>query len=189
VSQRLHAKIRLASRLRLEALPWVVLVAGLGLTGIWCHQQRSYKQLEHERIERDLAQEISQAVTTRLQTNIAVLEALIGLFDASTEVTRSEFHEFFMALNRRGDTLKGIQGVGYAAVVPNADVSAFEQQVRASGQPDFSVKPPGQRAITTAILYLEPNDWRNQRAIGFDMYSQITRREAMELAASTGRAD
>jgi diguanylate cyclase (GGDEF)-like protein/PAS domain S-box-containing protein len=186
VSQRLHAKIRLASRLRLEALPWVVLVAGLGLTGIWCHQQRSYKQLEHERIERDLAQEISQAVTTRLQTNIAVLDALIGLFDASTEVTRSEFHEFFMALNRRGDTLKGIQGVGYAAVVPNADVSAFEQQVRASGQPDFSVKPPGQRAITTAILYLEPNDWRNQRAIGFDMYSQITRRQAMELAASTG---
>ena len=186
MDQPLQSNSGLARRLRLERLPWLVLVAGLGLTGLWCHQQRSYKQLEHERIERDLAQEISQAVTTRLQTNIAVLDSVIGLFDASTQVTRPEFHEFYMALSRRGDTLKGIQGVGYAAVVPNADVGAFEQEVRASGQPDFSVKPPGRRALTTAILYLEPNDWRNQRAIGFDMYSQITRREAMELAASTG---
>ena len=125
MDQPLQSNSRLVRRLRLERLPWLVLVAGLGLTGLWCHQQRSYKQLEHERIERDLAQEISQAVTTRLQTNIAVLYSVIGLFDASTQVTRAEFHEFYMALSRRGDTLKGIQGVGYAAVVPNADVGAF----------------------------------------------------------------
>jgi len=68
----------------------------------------------------------------------------------------------------------------------NNDVSAFEKQVRALGRPDFSVKPPGQRTLTTAILYLEPNDWRNQRAVGYDMYSQVTRREAMQLAAATG---
>jgi diguanylate cyclase (GGDEF)-like protein/PAS domain S-box-containing protein len=171
---------------RLQALPWVVLAAGLGMTGIWCEQLRGYKQLEHERIERDLAQEISSAVVTRLQTNIAVLDSVIGLFDASTAVTQQEFHEFYMALNRRGDTLKGIQGVGYAAVVPDGEVEAFERRVRASGQPEFVVKPPGRRDVTTAILYLEPNDWRNQRAIGFDMYSQITRREAMQLAANTG---
>ncbi|NDD69593.1 MAG: hypothetical protein EBZ29_09475, partial [Synechococcaceae bacterium WB9_4xC_028] len=24
------------------------------------------------------------------------------------------------------------------------------------------------------MIYLEPNDWRNQRALGFDMYSQVT---------------
>jgi len=153
---------------------------------MWSHQQRSYEKLEHERIERDLAESISQAMISRLKINIGVLDGVIGLFDASTAVTREEFHEFYMALNRRGDTLRGIQGVGYAAVVPNNNVPVFEQQVRASGQPDFSVKPPGRRPMTTAILYLEPNDWRNQRAIGFDMYSQITRREAMLLAASTG---
>ena len=164
----------------------MVLTAGLCLTGLWSHQQRSYKQLEHERIERDLADAISQALISRLQSNIGVLDGVIGLFDASSSVTRAEFREFYMALNRRGDTLKGIQGVGYAAVVPNNNVTAFEEQVRASGQPNFTISPPGQRAITTAILYLEPNDWRNQRALGFDMYSQVTRREAMQLAASTG---
>lgn len=171
---------------QLGTLPWLVLMTGLCITGLWSHQQRNYRQLEHERVERDLADAISQAVTTRLQSNIGVLDAVVGLFDASSAVTRAEFHEFYMALNRRGDTLKGIQGVGYAAVVPNNNVESFQQQVRASGQPDFAVKPPGARALTTAILFLEPNDWRNQRALGFDMYSQITRREAMQLAASTG---
>ena len=173
-------------RLKRTFVPWLVLAVGLSLTGLWVHQQRSVKQLEHERIERDLAEEISQAIINRLQTNIAVLDSVVGLFDASTTVTVEEFHEFYMALNRRGDHLKGIQGVGYAAVVPNGNISTFEREIRDSGRPDFSVKPPGRRALTTAILYLEPNDWRNLRAVGYDMYSQATRRDAMELAASTG---
>jgi len=186
VGLRLHTKDGLGRLLRLGSLPWLVLAAGLCLTGSWVHQQRSFKQLEHERVERDLAEEISQAIINRLQTNIAVLDSVVGLFDATTAVTLEEFHEFYMALSRQGDHLKGIQGVGYAAVVPNGDISTFEREVRGSGRPDFSVKPPGRRALTTAILYLEPNDWRNQRAVGYDMYSQTTRREAMELAASTG---
>lgn len=186
VDTRRDTRSWLDLRLKRTCLPWLVLAVGLSLTGLWVHQRRSVKQLEHERIERDLAEEISQVIINRLQTNIAVLNSVVGLFDASTAVTLEEFHEFYMALNRRGDHLKGIQGVGYAAVVPNGNISTFEQEVRDSGRPDFSVKPPGSRALTTAILYLEPNDWRNQRAVGYDMYSQTTRRDAMELAASTG---
>lgn len=178
---------QLRGGLRLGMLPWVVLVTGLGLTGLWCHQERSYKKLEHERTERDLAQEISGAILSRLQTNIAILDAVSGLFDASSDVTKDEFHSFYEAISEHGETLKGIQGLGYAAVVPNGDISAFEQQVHRRGQPDFKVKPAGSRPLTTAILYLEPTDWRNQRAVGYDMYSQVTRRDAMQLAAETGQ--
>jgi PAS domain S-box len=35
-------------------------------------------------------------------------------------------------------------------------------------------------------VYLQPNDWRNQRAVGYDMYSQPTRRAAMQQAVLTG---
>ena len=178
---------RLLSSLRLNTLPWLVLASGLSLTALWCHQQRSFKQLEHERTERDLAQEISGAVTSRLQTNIAVLDAVTGLFDASSTVTQEGFQVFYKAVSQRGETLKGIQGLGYAAVVPNGDITAFEQKVRSSGRPDFTVKPAGVRPLKTAILYLEPHDWRNQRAVGYDMYSQVTRRDAMQLAAETGQ--
>ncbi|MEN9767321.1 MAG: hypothetical protein RLZZ32_1281 [Cyanobacteriota bacterium] len=162
------------------------MATGLGLTGLWCHQQRHFSRLEHERIERDLADAISDAITSRLQTNIAVLNAVLGLFDGSKEVDQQEFNAFYQALNHDGQTLNGIQGVGYAAVVPNGDIPRFEQQVRRAGRPNFTIKPAGSRPLTSAILFLEPNDWRNQRALGFDMYSQGTRREAMQLAAATG---
>ena len=162
------------------------MATGLGLTGLWCHQQRHFSRLEHERIERDLADAISGAVTSRLQTNIAVLNAVAGLFDASKEVDQQEFNAFYQALNHGGETLNGIQGVGYAAVVPNGDIPRFEQQVRRAGRPNFTIKPAGSRPLTSAILFLEPNDWRNQRALGFDMYSEATRREAMQLSAGTG---
>ena len=162
------------------------MATGLGLTGLWCHQQRHFSRLEHERIERDLADAISGAVTSRLQTNIAVLNAVAGLFDASKEVDQQEFNAFYQALNHGGETLNGIQGVGYAAVVPNGDIPRFEQQVRRAGRPNFTIKPAGSRPLTSAILFMEPNDWRNQRALGFDMYSEATRREAMQLSAGTG---
>ena len=162
------------------------MATGLGLTGLWCHQQRHFSRLEHERIERDLADAISGAVTSRLQTNIAVLNAVAGLFDASKEVDQQEFNAFYQALDHGGETLNGIQGVGYAAVVPNGDIPRFEEQVRRAGRPNFTIKPAGLRPLTSAILFLEPNDWRNQRALGFDMYSEATRREAMQLSAGTG---
>jgi len=175
-----------ARAMRSAILPWLVLAAGLGLTGLWCHQQRQFAQLEHERTERDLAETISSAIRSRLQTNIAVLDSVVGLFNAAKEVSHQDFHAFYQALNHGGETLNGIQGVGYAIKVPEGDIAGFEQQVRNSGRPNFTIKPPGSRPLTTAILYLEPHDWRNQRALGFDMYSQETRRKAMQLAASTG---
>lgn len=175
-----------ARALRLAILPWLVLAAGLGLTALWCHQLRQFTQLEHERTERDLAETISSAVRSRLQTNMTVLDAVVGLFDAIKEVSHEDFHAFYQALNHGGQTLNGIQGVGYAIKVPQGDIAGFERQVRASGRPNFTIRPSGSRPLTTAILYLEPHDWRNQRALGFDMYSQTTRRDAMQLAATTG---
>ncbi|MFZ9947813.1 MAG: CHASE domain-containing protein, partial [Vulcanococcus sp.] len=161
----------------LKALPWFVLGTGLMATSLWCSSRLNANRLEHERLELELGREITQAITIRLETNIGILDSVVGLFNASTAVSREEFAAFYKTLNRGGTALKGIQGVGYAAVVPNNNLAAFEKTIRADGLPDFQIKPPGVRALTTAIVYLEPNDWRNQRALGFDMYSQVTRRE------------
>src|SRR3546814_19605036 len=56
--------------------------------------------------------------------------------------------------------------------------------------PDYRIWPEGERAIYTSIIYLEPFDWRNQRAFGYDMFLAPVRRAAMERARDTeiGRA-
>ena len=163
-----------------------MLLGGLLTTALFCNSERHYKQLEHERIERTLAADITEVIEARLGTDIAMLDATVGLFNASERVTREEFSRFARSLISHSANLKGIQGVGFAAVVPGNDVRAFETEIRRDGQPDFRIRPPGPRPLTTAIVYLQPDDWRNQRAIGFDMHSETVRRSAMQLAASTG---
>ena len=44
------------------------------------------------------------------------------------------------------------------------------------------------REVYTSILYLEPFSWRNQRAFGYDMYSEPVRRAAMAKARDQDRA-
>ena len=171
---------------RVNRLPLLVLGFGILTTALFCNSARGYRQLEHERIERTLAADIAEVVETKLNTNLSLLDSVAGLFNASERVTHSEFIHFFNSLHIDREHLRGIQGVGFAAVVPGNNIAAFEAQIRSDGQPDFTVHPSGRRALTTAIIYLMPDDWRNQRALGFDMYSQATRREAMLLAASTG---
>lgn len=175
-----------SKRTSLKLLPWAVLTISLATTVLFCENQRHFTQLERERAERTLAGDVIDAIKAKLTTNQAILDAVAGLFQASNAVTRAEFTAFYDSLNLRNNNLNGIQGVGYAALIPNNDIKAFEQQIRADGQPGFTVKPPGKRAITTAIVFLQPNDWRNQRAKGFDMYSEATRRAAMADAVATG---
>lgn len=167
-------------------LPVLILAGGLLTTGLFCHSQRHFRQLEHERIERTLAADITQAIQTRIETNTAILDAVVGLFSASTQVTSQEFTNFISTLQSHRSHLRGIQGVGFAAVVPDNDSATFERLMRSQGLEQFQIRPAGQRNPTTAIVYLQPNDWRNQRAIGFDMYSEPTRRQAMAEAAATG---
>ena len=50
------------------------------------------------------------------------------------------------------------------------------------------MRPPGARPAYSSTEFLEPFDWRNHRAFGFDMYSEPERRQAMDRAWKTGKA-
>jgi diguanylate cyclase (GGDEF)-like protein len=169
-------------------LPWAVLIAGLSMTLLAVAAQQRFSQVERERLAKVLADDISAALHSRLATNQTILAAVVGLFNASEEVTGAEFARFFRALSINNATLAGIQGVGYAARITPAAVGAFEQRIRRQGQPDFRMHPPGRRPLMSAIVYLEPADWRKERAMGFDMASEATRRQAMAWAALSGDA-
>jgi diguanylate cyclase (GGDEF)-like protein/PAS domain S-box-containing protein len=184
---RLNA-IRWRELLQLRRLPWLVLATGLLITAISTEQQRRYNQKEHIRIELHLAQGVVEGVRNRLHTDQAILDAVAGLFNASQQVTYAEFQAFIRSLELRPETLRGIQGVGFAAVVPNRRIEAFEAAAREDGQSDFRVRTTGSQELISSILFLQPHDWRNQRAIGFDMFSEATRRAAMREAAITGQS-
>jgi diguanylate cyclase (GGDEF)-like protein/PAS domain S-box-containing protein len=197
--------LRKALPRRVGPLPWVLLWTGLLITGLITAAMLQGERVERERRAQVLANDVGAALDNRLGSTVALLSATVGLFQASTDVTQGEFHRFYKALDLSVDTLTGIQGIGFAAVVPpGPGRMAFQERMRADGGPDVPIwsngaqKAPAPGAgsgnpgitippLNSSILFLEPASWRNRRAIGFDMYSEPTRRLAMAMAALSGR--
>lgn len=173
-------------RLQIRHMPWLVLALGLLITLGVCEEQRRSNSAEHARIERTLAEDIGSAIEAKVVGIEAVLAAVTGLFNASDRVTSQEYRRFFTSLHLSNTALQGVQGVGYVQVIPPGGIPALQAQMRAEGFPGFRVHPRGSGDLANAVLYLEPLDWRNQRAIGFNSSADPSRREAMQWAASTG---
>jgi PAS domain S-box-containing protein len=60
--------------------------------------------------------------------------------------------------------------------------------MRQQGFSDYRIYPEGERDLYTSIIYLEPFNGRNLRAFGYDMYSNVMRRMAMEKSRDEGHA-
>src|SRR5690606_35653372 len=82
----------------------------------------------------------------------------------------------------------GVQGIGFAQRVPAAERQGFVSDQRRDRDAEFDILPAGERDLYFPIVFLETEDRRNLHAIGYDMFSQPTRREAMERARDTGTA-
>ena len=100
-------------------------------------------------------------------------------------VSQPEFRRYVTRL-RIAELYPGVQGIGFARAVEASDLPAIEARMR-QYHPDFRVWPEGDRDTYTAIVYLEPQDARNRAALGYDMFSEAIRRDAMERARDRGQ--
>jgi signal transduction histidine kinase/CHASE1-domain containing sensor protein len=130
------------------------------------------------------AKDAVDAIRDRMDAYVAALRGARGLFAGGREPDRPAFAAFVASLEL-GRAYAGVQGLGWTVRI-RGPVAALEREVRAQGIPDFRVWPRGTREPETTIVYLEPLDWRNARALGFDMASESVRRAAMERARDTG---
>jgi diguanylate cyclase (GGDEF)-like protein len=171
----------------LSLLPWLVLGAGLLITyGLQDVARQHTRENVQERFDFRF-NEIVVNIEARLRDYEDVLHGAQALFAASESVERSEFREYVSQL-RLGQRYPGIQGVGFAQRISPAEKAAHLRQIRGEGFPGYTIRPDGMRDTYTSIIYLEPFDWRNQRAFGYDMYSEPVRRAAMERARDENRA-
>ncbi|MDD5118665.1 MAG: CHASE domain-containing protein [Sulfuricurvum sp.] len=127
------------------------------------------------------------AIDRRIHRYENALLSGVGFMQGSDYVSRKEWRQFVQTLNPK-KYYPGVQGIGYSIMLFPNQVSAIEKRMKEEGYPRFVLKPAGKRERYSAILYLEPLDKRNLAAIGYDMYSDPIRHEAMQRAADTGRA-
>jgi len=166
---------------------WLVLGLGIATTMAATWQVRREIQadtLRHFALECD---QVVLRVEERLAAYALILRGAAGLFSASHEVTRTDWRTYVETLQPER-TVPGVQGLGFAEYIPAERLAQHLARVRGEGFPQYRVWPEEPRPAYTAIVYLEPFAGRNLRAFGFDMYTEATRRAAMQRARDSGEA-
>jgi len=173
--------------LRPESLAWVAFLLALIFTfGAWYVASNVVTHRVNDRFVYRAEKERDN-ILARMQVYEQILRSGVAFFQASDSVSRSDWQSYIEHLEL-DKTLPGIQGVGFSKVVTPADKAAHEHSIRGEGFADYKIWPAGERETYTSIIYLEPFVGRNRQALGYDMFSEAQRREAMERARDTGRA-
>jgi len=185
-SSKSNSQIGRRRHTRRVLLPYIILVLGLCFTFLVSFYFSRMANAQDQSRFRNSVQSVDDRIRSRIQTSIALLRAGTGLFAASEAVSAVEFQKFVeqIQLNRN---YPGIQGIGFSQKFLAKDKAAVIASLRRAGHADFKIWPENpSRDEHHAIIYLQPSDRRNQAALGYDMFTDPVRRQAMETARDTG---
>ena len=127
------------------------------------------------------------AVVDRVETSIALLRGAAGLFASHESTVDATSFRTYMARLALPEQYAGLLGIGFSLRMAPEEVKALESEMHGQGHGDFRVWPYYPRDEYHAIVFLEPLHERNRAAIGYDMYTDETRRMAMARARDAGR--
>ena len=135
-------------------------LASLGLTTLAWREAREEAERE-ERLRFELrVEEIANSLRGRMLDYEQVLRGLVGLFAASRQVERGQWHVYARLLDLQS-TYPGIRGIAYAQLSREGPV------------------------VRVPVVLVYPEDENNLGLLGFDVYSDPLRRAATDRARDT----
>ena len=181
------ARFRHASRRDLitSAIITAIVVTGLGILAsyIYVHTVDQQHSRDYERAKQLQLRNTSAYIYNKFVAYRQVLLAgstAINIKGADA-ITRSDWKLYYDS-NLLSGNFPGILGLGYAKYIPADQLQAVTDTIRADGYPTFSVYPDTERSEYTSIIFIEPFNQLNQRAFGYDMFSEPIRHVAMSKA-------
>lgn len=168
-------------------IPLLVLIISLSITlGGWQMVKTNATQVNQEQFE-SRAERLKFAIQNRMIAYEHVLRGGESLFASIPSVTRQDWHNYVANLHTH-EYFPGIRAMGFSQRVLAADKTAHLHQLRAEGFPDYTIHPSGERDEYIPLVYLEPWETKYQETIGYDAYTDPSRRAAIEHARDTGKA-
>ncbi|MGV3719514.1 MAG: CHASE domain-containing protein, partial [Actinomycetota bacterium] len=148
--------------LRRNAVPFLVLAVAILVTAIaTLYTAESIRQKDQERFEYAV-QTTGDAIKLRLDTYVELLRGARGLFSSDSAVSKQEFHNYVSSLEL-DRYFPGVQGIGFTRRTAESGSTQHQQRIE----------------------LIEPLNERNRSALGYDMFSEAVRREAMSRARDT----
>ncbi|HKO99098.1 MAG TPA: CHASE domain-containing protein [Pyrinomonadaceae bacterium] len=165
--------------------PLVVLAVGLLFTFIVSYRLASVTEAEDRARFQGRVQDVQSRIENSLESYTALLRSGAGLFSASEMVTEKEFRTFVSSLGLT-EHYPGVQGMGFSMRIKPEEKARILETRKREGAESFRYWPETEVDELHAIIYLEPQDHRNRAGLGFNMFTEPTRRAPMERARDTG---
>lgn len=166
-----------------HALATVVLVASLLMVvAYWRSAQRRELRVAESEFVAESAQ-VTELLRQRLVNFELITRGGASLFASLQQPTRAQWRDYVHNLNLR-ERAPSFRGLGFAIDLQAEQLDALRYAV-ASDLP-LQVRPAGVRERYGVAIYLDPVTQQNERLIGYDMYADPARREAMKDARDRG---
>lgn len=169
----------LRDRLPLAAFVLVLLIGWSGAAALW----RSADRTEALRFAA-AADEATNRIRERIRVHLLLIEATAAIVEAQGEtLTASRFAEYFDKL-QLAERNPGIAGLGFAPLAPPQGRADLNRRLAAEYGPQAAVWPAEGSDPIAPVAVIGSLDPDPPPVIGFDMYSEPTRRRAMQAAAA-----
>lgn len=166
-----------------RAIPLAIFLAIAAITAFSVFAIESNARARERAQMREYAQSVAAALDRSGTSFSAYLRAGAALFASVDDVSPDTFETFVGAMRLETD-YPGAEGIGWIPVIEAGDVPDFLARVRRQ-QPDFPDLHPALASRTgrvAPVTMFAPENTRNRRALGFDMYSDPARAAAMAAA-------
>lgn len=154
---------------------WLIFLLGMTLTlfmSNYFHRSRVQELNRHFDAE---SEEILRIVQRRLERyEHALIQARAFLMQAEP-ITNQIFQEY-------------LENTELMKRYPGMQALAYVKKFSSKSNSDTGVWPQNPKGELTSIVYIAPMDWRNKRALGYNMMTEPIRRLAMEKARDSGKA-
>jgi len=161
----------------------ITLVFTIGL----CVHERDNEQARLRAVFDANARQTAGRIEQRIANYEQMLRGVQGLFTASDKVDAQSFAAYVDTV-MAGPDAAGLQSVAFSRLLAPADLPAYLQEMRDQGHADFHLRPEGARELYAPITLVAPDGVANRQVLGYDSYSEATRRAAMVQARDSGNA-
>lgn len=164
-----------------RAVPLASFLAIFAITLLAVYAIESNARAREQAEVGEAAQSIASAMERRANSFSSYLRAGAALFSTTRNVDLKTFRQFVSEL-RLDLEYRGVEGIGWAAVLSKDELPSFlaQQRQQQRNYPAIRPSPDNDTAFVAPVTYFEPDNLRNRSALGFDMYSDPVRAAAMK---------
>ncbi|HIH07167.1 MAG TPA: hypothetical protein HA236_02730, partial [Candidatus Nitrosotenuis sp.] len=163
-------------------IPLLIFISSIMISFLISYLYYNYEILQqNDQFLKD-SDSIAIRISDKLQLVGTTLHGFRGIYEIKENVTREEYKKYYASMVE-SQKLSGVQGIGYQ--FETADKQVFVKSIdelKSLGLLKRDLPVIDDDGKYRLIFYIEPTNERNTVALGYDMYSNPIRREAIDKA-------